>query len=161
MTNTALSPLPAPFEASETQSFSWDAHNMSLDYPASWKIYARDHLLVIADINDDNEYLIPNAIDGGMYQLQYSAYPEVAVFTYPELSLEERLEDLGDCIINRGDNRVQADCEQELPGNHGTEHVRYVLFENNGMLYELAISASALDVSLEEAESILDSINFS
>ncbi len=161
MTNSSPSPLPAPFKVAETQVFHWDAHNMSLDYPQPWKLYEREHLLVLADINDENEYMIPNAIDGGMYQLQYSAYPEVAVFTYPELSLEERLEDLGDCLITREDSRVQADCEYELPGDHGTEQVRYNLFKNNGMLYELAISANALDTASAEAESILDSINFS
>lgn len=174
ITNHSLGPLPPPFGApeimqqnSEYQPFNWKDHGFSFDIPATWKFYSRDHVFVMADINEANADMIPNAIDEGVYRLQYSAYPEVAIFIYPELSLEERLETLNregsdrECVLNQKGDFTQVDCSDLLPGgDHGFAQTRFYLFMVGQTLYELAIGDSALSLNPDQVDHIVNSIKF-
>jgi len=161
-------PIEIPQEApTDYTTFTWKDHGFSFDIPATWKFYSRDHVFVMADINEANETMIPNAIDEGVYRLQYSAYPEVAIFIYPEWSLEERSETLSqggsdrECVLSQKGDFTQMDCKELLPGgNHGFAQTRFYLFMVEKTLYELAIGDSALSLNPDQVDHIVNSIKF-
>ena len=157
ITNRTLGPLSVPFDY---QTFNWEKHRMSFDTPQGWTVYARDDIFVMAHISEANKNMIPDAIAEGIYRLQYTAYPEVTFFGYPEKSMEDHLKNYRDCVVNQTGRFVQVDCERPLPGNRRTEATRFYLFNREKTLVELAIGAIALSQEPDQVEHIVNSITF-
>lgn len=156
-----INPSPVtPQNTSDTQHIKWKDHGFGLDIPSSWRVYMRDEILVMADINELNKDMIPAAIDAGNYRLQYSAYPEVAIFIHANTTVEDRVKELGDCQSDRTGRFVQVDCERPLPGRNRAENVRFYLFNIQQTVYEVAVGSIALRQNPDEVQALIHSITF-
>jgi hypothetical protein len=157
--------FPAPFdEIQDSMQFKrvkWDAQEVGFDYPQEWNLEMRDHVAVVYEPSDYDQ--IKPAIDDGTYQLQYTGNPELAFSRYPELSRDERLEDLSYCesffkreISVRGTSVMQVTC-QDI---HTKDDFHYYLFTHNDTLYELGVGGTVVYGFPQIEERIVDSLRF-